>query len=385
MRKKVKIFNRALKHNPFPFKYEIMAIGLMLYIGGHYLEGRHVGPFPLHGLLFLAGGLAIVSGSVESLLMAVERLTARTKWNTTTSGTIAEIVATLPEFVVIIFVVMVSPLTAFIIALVTIYNNAIIFSIYSFFLPKSLKGTFVMPIPISKAGREVLIAGSGIALVLGFAMAVFRIEGHSKTSFAWYDLLVIAIIMFAVFVQYLRTLLKYYARAGQEHQKPGKRIPKSIRAISSQFIIGIAGSVAGGESIAAFAEIALDSAGMTRLQTALFLAFFAGVSEYVLVFKAHRRKEFGIALANVFGGITQVTFLVFPFTALIIALGTVSGLTSAAIPIDFTTTLLILLIFPTVYVLFEFIAEDHSLSNLGAISMTGIYTLILFLLIVYGG
>jgi len=30
-----------------------------------------------------------------------------------------------------------------------------------------MKGKFVMPLPISKAGRKVLIAGSGIALVMG--------------------------------------------------------------------------------------------------------------------------------------------------------------------------------------------------------------------------
>ena len=87
---KVKIFNKAQLKNPSPFKYEIMAIGLLFYVGGHFLEGHHLGPFPLHGLLFLLGGLVIISGAVESLIMGVERLSARTNWDTLISATIAE-------------------------------------------------------------------------------------------------------------------------------------------------------------------------------------------------------------------------------------------------------------------------------------------------------
>jgi len=47
--------------------------------------------------------------------------------------------------------------------------------------------------------------------------------------------------------------------------------------------------------------------------TALILALFAGMSEYVILWQSHRKREYGIALANAFGGITQVMFLVFPY------------------------------------------------------------------------
>ncbi|MGB5603258.1 MAG: hypothetical protein WBO14_12565, partial [Gammaproteobacteria bacterium] len=46
-----------------------------------------------------------------------ERLVARLHWNHYVGGTVAEILSTLPELVVIAFVVPVSPPTAFVIAL----------------------------------------------------------------------------------------------------------------------------------------------------------------------------------------------------------------------------------------------------------------------------
>jgi hypothetical protein len=66
----------------------------------------------------------------------VERLGARLRWEGFISGTVGSPVATLPEVVVIAFLVRVEPLAAFITTVVTICNNALAFSVYSFFLPK---------------------------------------------------------------------------------------------------------------------------------------------------------------------------------------------------------------------------------------------------------
>jgi hypothetical protein len=65
-----------------------------------------------------------------------ERFAARMRWTHYVAGTAAEILSTLPELVVIAFLVSVSPLTVFIVAMVTIYNNALVFSINSYFLPR---------------------------------------------------------------------------------------------------------------------------------------------------------------------------------------------------------------------------------------------------------
>jgi hypothetical protein len=101
------------------------------------------------------------------LVTATERLAAAMRWDHYVAGTVAEILATLPEFAVIAFLVPVSPLTAFVTALITIYNNAVVFSIYSYFLPKDRQGQFVMPEPITKAGTQILIAGAAIGLIAG--------------------------------------------------------------------------------------------------------------------------------------------------------------------------------------------------------------------------
>jgi hypothetical protein len=51
-------------------------------------------------------------------------------------GTIGEIISTLPEFVVIVFIVSIEPVTSLLIAIVTIYNNAIFFRFTRFSFPK---------------------------------------------------------------------------------------------------------------------------------------------------------------------------------------------------------------------------------------------------------
>ena len=147
------------------------------------------------------------------------------------------------------------------------------------------------------------------------------------------------------------------------------------------FLLGVAGSYFGGESIGGFADTALNSLGLPVIPTASGLAFFAGISEYIIVYKSHRRGELGIALSNVFGGMTQVMFLLLPLSMIVIAVfGAVSGAPIYAIPITTGTTMLMLLLFPLFYVLLQYIEDDHTLSNLDAAAMTGIYILLLYFL-----
>ena len=119
---------------------------------------------------------------------------------------------------------------------------------------------------------------------------------------------------------------------------------------SARVALGAAGSYFGGEAIGGFADTALNELGLPAITTASGLAFFAGISEYIIVYKAHRRGELGIALSNVFGGMTQVLFLLVPFSMLVIAvLGAVTGSPAFAIPIATETILLMLLLFPLLY------------------------------------
>ncbi|HET7767401.1 MAG TPA: sodium/calcium exchanger protein, partial [Chloroflexota bacterium] len=319
----------------------------------------------------LITGLLIIQGACEALVQAVERLGARLKWDGYVAGTAGEILSTLPEFVVIALLVAVEPIVAFTVALVTIFNNALAFSVYSFFLPKdkTRMGSFVMPTAITKAGGEVLIAACGISLVVGLAMLGLRAGGAGgealKSEFSGPDLIVVAVVMFVIFGAYVLSLVRNFSHS-EEHEKPADPHtaghPTGWAGIIGLLVLGIVGAVLGGESVSAFADTAINSFRLPEIPTAIGLAFFAGVSEYVIVYKAHRKGELGIALSNVFGGVTQVMFLVFPFTLLVIGLYGVFGSAHHTIPINFTTSMLILLLFPLFFVLLEYLEEDHTLS-----------------------
>jgi hypothetical protein len=56
--------------------------------------------------------------------------------------------------------------------------------------------------------------------------------------------------------------------------------------------------------------------GLSGIVAAMILAGFAGMSEYFILWTYHRKKEYGIALVNAFGGIAQLLFLIFLFPTL---------------------------------------------------------------------
>ena len=127
---------------------------------------------------------------------------------------------------------------------------------------------------------------------------------------------------------------------------------------------------------------------MSRYAAAVCLAAFAGMSEYVILWRAHRKRQYGIALANAFGGITQVMFLVLPFTLLSIAVYQgMAGIQHPDLPIAFTPSniLLFVLLFPTFYVLIALIQKDHTLGPLDTVTMLAIFVLVILVLVGYGG
>lgn len=345
------------------------------------------GPYeiPLAALQLVAG-LTVIQGACEAFILAVERAGARLGWDGFLSGTVGSLVATLPEFVVIAFLVSVDPLAAFVTAAMTIFNNALAFSVYSFFLPKDQKGRFLLPTSLARAGGEVLVAGSGIAMIVGVVMLIAGRSGE-RAALSGADLLLIGVVLVGIYAYYVYELLRYYARSDEEEHPGFEPDPgrlghdTSWRGIASMFALGIAGAYVGGESIGGFADTALNRLGLPTIPTAAGLAFFAGISEYIIVWKAHRRGELGIALSNVFGGMTQVMFLLLPFAMLAIAaFGALTGSGAYVVPIDLQTTFLMLLLFPLFYVLLQYLREDHTLSNLDAAAMTGIYALLLYFL-----
>jgi len=367
----------------------LMAAGLLSW-AGLFLNERFAfvdtaGHGPWLAALQLVTGLLVIQGSCEAFIHGVERLGARLRWDGFISGTVGSVLSTLPEFVVIAFLVQVEPLAAFVTAAVTIYNNALAFSIYSFFLPKDKKGAFRMPRSLTAAGGEILIAGGAVTLIVGAIMVMLKLDG-SRHALAGMDLLVIAFVLIGIYSYYLVTLVRYYGEGeddAESHRADPHRLghDTSWSAIGTMFALGVVGAYCAGEAIGAFAETALGSLGLPTIPTAAALAFLAGMSEYIIVYKSHRRGELGIALSNVFGGLTQVMFLLLPFGLLVIGvLGMATGYAQYAIVINGVTMMLMLLLFPLFYALHQYISQEKTLSDLDAASMTGIYLLLLYFL-----
>jgi CRP-like cAMP-binding protein/Ca2+/Na+ antiporter len=367
----------------------LMALGLISWAALFVNERAGLVHPEGHPALFaaiqLVTGLLVIQGSCEAFIHGVERLGARLRWDGFISGTVGSVLSTLPEFVVIAFLVQVDPLAAFVTAAVTIYNNALAFSIYSFFLPKDKKGAFRMPRSLTSAGGEILIAGGAVTLIVGAIMVMLKLDG-SRQALAGMDLLVIAGVLIGIYSYYLVTLVRYYGE-GEDDEESHSADPHRLghdtswTAIGTMFALGIVGAYCAGEAIGSFAETALGSLGLPTIPTAAALAFFAGMSEYIIVYKSHRRGELGIALSNVFGGMTQVMFLLLPFGLLVIGIvGMVTGDAAYAIKINGVTMMLMLLLFPLFYALHSYISQEKALSDLDAASMTGIYLLLLYFL-----
>jgi Ca2+/Na+ antiporter len=378
-----------------------LGAGLALWITG--LAGGAGLPDWATALLDLAAGLLILQVACDLLVTATERMAALLHWDHYVAGTAAEILATLPEFAVIAFLVPVSPLTAFVTALITIYNNAIVFSVYSYFLPKDRYGRFLMPQPITEAGTQILVAGAAIGLVAGLVMVVFSATDDAKSSFAAHDLIVLGVILLVIFAVYVFKLLRDYAAEEQavrttldlsdeELVQRRERVyvnvhDSSLPVLSALLVLGIASALLGGHLVASFAGTALADIGLNGTLTALIIAASAGMSEYVILWKAHQRGEYGIALANGFGGITQVMFLVVPATLIAIGLfqlGTDNGHPELPLAFSLPNVLLLLFLFPTFFVLIELLEEDHTLGLLDTVIMTSIFGLLVALLVTYG-
>lgn len=381
-----------------------LGAGLVLWSLPHLLNLTGLDlPVWAHSLLALIVGLVILQSACGALITASERLAARMGWDHYVAGTVAEILSTLPELVVIGFLIPVSPATAFGIALITIYNNSLVFSVYSYFLPKDQRGRYLMPQPITGAGTQILVAAAAMGLILGLVMMAMLYTDHPKKSFAPLDLLFIGALLLLIFVVYVYKLVTDYASeerqvadtlALTDEQIETRRAMVYVRVhesswalIAGYLVVGTLGAAIGGEQIAEFAAIAIGELQFNHMVTALLLAGFAGMSEYVILWRSHRKGEYGIALANSFGGITQVMFMVLPFTLVTIGCYQIwINPTHPELPLlfSFTSMLLLLFLFPMMYVLVELLKEDHTLGILDTTVMVAIFLLLITLLLSYG-
>jgi hypothetical protein len=381
------------------------AIGSALWLILYLLEVREVElPDVAVAISSLIVGLVILQAACQALVTATESFAARMEWTHYVSGTVAEILATLPELVVIAFVIPVSPLAAFLIAMVTIYSNALVFSVYSYFLPRDRRGKYLMPAPITQAGTQVLIAGGALGLVLGLVMVVFTAAAHPKVAFDPIDLASLSAVLLVIFGVYFYKLVGDLSKEEAdveaalgltEAEKEERRElvydqvgERSMPGIFFVFAVGVAGAFLGGERVAVVAQLAIGRFELNGVLAALILAGFAGMSEYVILWTAHRKQEYGIALANAFGGIVQLMFLIVPFTFGAIAFyQSFINPAHPHLPIAFSVPniLLMLFLFPTLHTLAALLENDHTLGILDTVIMVSIVGMLILLLVTYGG
>ena len=289
----------------------------------------------------------------------------------------------------IVFVVAVDPIAALLIAIVTIHNNAVIFSVYSFFLPKTTgDGEYALPAPIYKIGREVLIVGSTIALILGFVFIMGRFADPPKQVITSAETAGIGVLMLCIFALYLGSLFSHYSESelpeslhleDRNHEPAGRMI--------ALFAVGTMATFLGGHMVAVFAETMLHKVHLSPVRAALVLTFFAGIAEIFIIIESHLKKEYEIALSNAFSGITQVKFLIFPFTLIVISAVQWLGLAPegfSGVPIDGTLIFLMIQLFPVFFVLFELMQDGHTLSNFDGAAMLGLFLLIIYFLVTIG-
>jgi Ca2+/Na+ antiporter len=260
-----------------------------------------------------------------------------------------------------------------------------------------------MPKPITDAGTQVLIAGGALGLIMGLMMLILSSSHHAKKGFEAIDLAAIGILLLLIFVVYLYRLVKSLSKEEDEVQEVLKlteqemadrqeMVFKNVQRSSLGNILwllglGILGSFLGGERVAEFASLAIKEIELSGIVAAFILAGFAGMSEYVLLWTSHRKKEYGIALANAFGGLAQLMFLIVPFTFIAIAFyQAFINPNHPELPILFSVPniLLLIFIFPTFHTLATLLENDHTMDILDTTIMVVIVVLLLFLLVAYG-
>lgn len=376
-----------------------LVLGAALWLATQF-AGEPLLPVMAAAGLHLLAGFLILHGACQALIKSSVWMAARWRLSHYMAGTLVEITGTVPELVLIGFLAVHTPMMALITTLVTVYNNALLFSLYSFFLPKNHQNKYVMPVPITEAGTQVLIAGSVMAVSCGFALLIFSTTGHPKQSFHALDLTILAVGLLTIFVVYMIKLLRESkAEEAEVHQtlqldeeqvEDRKALvyrdveAPGLAAIIAVFLLALGSAFAGGYLVAGIAEVALHQLHMNLLLTSILLAFFAGMSEVVLLLSAHRQREYGIALANAFGGIIQVLLLVLPVTLLAVALRIWWLDGALALPIERMLVFLVVFLFPLFYLLAALLEEDHTFDLLDASIMTVMILFMLILLATYG-
>lgn len=377
-----------------------LPVGFALVITAMILEYIGLHAPVLMGFLLALGGLVTIAGSCEVLILAVVGMAGRLKWNEYVAGTIASLASNVPELVMIAFVVIADVRIAFVVSLLTLHINALVFSIFCILLPKDKIGFAKLPKAISVLGSDMLVCASGLLIALGFLMmfmSFFDLGVHAGEGLGLWDMLVIAAILLGIEVVYITTLVRRFSGTSAEtgdKQAEGvvEKSKVSWKKIGFYGFLGALGSLVGGHAVGDFADLLvhfLELQGASEMIGAIVISFLAGTASYIMVTSAHLKGKTELALSNVFGALIQVPFVILPFVLIFAAcfagLGIIPFLPNGGIlSIDLETISVILFAFPTLLVMWKSISDDGKVNRLETAIMLGLFGLVIYFLAVHG-
>ena len=383
------------------------AIGCAIAYG---LEHFHVEiPGALLIALLAVSGLAMIFGSCEAMIECVEGVGEKLNWNEFVAGTMAGLASNVPEVIMIGFVVKAEPRVAFVVTCLTLHVNAMVFGIYSGLLPTDDSGHAKLPDAIVKLGADLLALAAGLFLAIGtlmLTMKVFATGDHKGEGLGAMDLYAIGGGMLIVQIVSTREMLKRFAAAEEqrkslappepkstkEPEKKKDEAPASVGKIVVLGLVGIGGSFLGGHAVGDFADgivKALAARNYPEMVGAIIVSFFSGVASYAMIASAHVKGKTSLALSNVSGAVTQMPFVVFPCTLIMMAVFAQTGLiptlpNGGVLPIDMETTSVLLMAFPTLLLLWKSITDDGKINKLETTVMCVLFGIIIYFLAKHG-
>lgn len=373
----------------------VLGAGTVSCLVGYGLEHAHAGPGWLVPSLLAVGGLSVIFGSCEAMILSVEGLGARMRWNPFVAGTMAGLASNVPEIIMIAFVVSKEPRVAFVVACLTLHVNSLVFGLYSALLPRDDTGHARLPDAVVKLGTDLLACAAGIFLALGTMMLVLKAYDagdHKGEGLGSADLVALGIGLALVQVVSVREMLRNFAGAveGDGGEAAEELLPVAWIAIYGA--IGIGFAFVGGHAVGDFADElvkALQARGYSEMIGAIVVSFFAGVGSLLMTATAHVKGKHDIALSNVTGAITQMPFVILPATLILMAVFAHTGVIprlphGGVLAIDLETTSVVLFGFPTLLILWKSVSDDGKVSALESTVMTVLFAFIIYLLAQHG-
>ena len=382
---------------------KILGLGLALLTLAHGLVVAQVELGFGHPALLAVGGLMVVFGSCEAMILCVEGIAQRMRWNPFVAGTMAGLAANVPELIMLGFVLAAKPRLGFIVVAMTLHVGAMAFGLYSGLLPRDASGHARLPEPLVKLSTDQFAGAGGAYLATGLIMLMlhtFSAGSHGGQGLGPVDLYTIGGLLLLVQVVGIVELVRRFGGTAKDEEWVGSvaeaevaaEAPVPLRRILGFGALGLTTSVIGGHAVGDFADalvVRLAEAGYSEMVGALVLSVFACAGGYIMIAAAHVRGMYDLALANVSGAITQNAVMVMPVALILLAifgqLGVIPLLPSGAIlPIDLETTSVVLLMFPPLLILWKAVKDDGRVSWVETASMVAVFGLTLYFLAEHG-